>query len=96
MNLLGLFNRKPKSQPVTTKDLREMEQRMSTKLSELAGALTTVNEQIEKAAKEITDAIKKLEDQLANGEISEAAEEALAALKTKVQKLDDLNPDVPA
>ncbi len=96
MNLFGLFNRKPKSKPATQQDLREMEQRMATKLSELADALTAVNTQVDKAAKEIVDAVKKLEDQLANGEISPAAEGALTALKAKVQALDDLNPETPA
>jgi len=96
MNLFGLFNRKPKSGPVTQQDLRDFGILMATKLTELAGQLSAVNSTLDKAAKEIVAAVKKLEDALGDGEIPAEAETALAELKTKAQALDDLNPDAPA
>lgn len=64
---------------------------MATKVSELEGKLTTLTTQVTKIATEV----QALKDALANVEIPEAAETALANLTTALKAVDDLNEDAP-
>lgn len=64
-----------------------------SKQSELANQLTNLTNQLSKATQEIQDEIQNLKDQLSDADISPEAQSALDSLTTKVQALDDLNPD---
>lgn len=68
---------------------------MAIKNTELAAAIEAINTQLDKASTEIFDEIKTLTDSLGNVEIPQEAQDSLDRLKTKVQALDDLNPDAP-
>lgn len=62
--------------------------------AELEQQLTDIGTQLDKVFGEIQDEIQKLEDAIAAGGITTpGVDAALAALKAKVQNLDDLNPD---
>lgn len=66
------------------------------KLEELAGIVTGLKEQVTKAKIEIIGRIAALEEALKNVELPAEATAALDALKTEVQAVDDINPDVPS
>ena len=59
------------------------------KLTELAGVVTTLSEKVTKIAVEV----QALKDALVNVEIPAEAQNALDALSTQLQSLDDVNPD---
>jgi hypothetical protein len=63
------------------------------KLSELSGLLNDVLAQLAKAKAEILDKIESLETALADVELPQDAQDALAALVAKAQALDDVVPD---
>lgn len=64
---------------------------MATKLNELEGKLTALNTQVGKIAAEV----QALKDSLTNVEIPAEAQTALDNLTAALQKVDDLNEDVP-
>lgn len=65
--------------------------------AQLAEQLTALAAQAEKAKVEVVQKVADLEAAIiAGGDVSPDVEAALAALKTSVQGLDDLNPDVPS
>jgi hypothetical protein len=66
---------------------------LSMKLSELSGLLNDVLAQLAKAKAEILDKIESLETALADVELPQDAQDALAALVAKAQALDDVVPD---
>lgn len=72
-----------------------MEERMAIKVSEVAAIATAIKDQVTKAKEEILKRIADLETALANVELPAEAETALNALKSAVQEVDDINPDVP-
>lgn len=63
------------------------------KISELAGAVQAISEQLAKVQLEILTKIAELEAALANVEIPADAAAALDALRGSVQSLDDIVPD---
>lgn len=65
--------------------------------AELAVQLQQLKEQGEKSKAEITGKITDLENALANGgPVTQEVQDALAALKTTVQGIDDVVADAPA
>lgn len=70
--------------------------KIMTTVNELADKLTAVNNQLNKAKEEIVSQVQALQDALQNVELPMAAQEALAALESTAQALDDMNPDIPA
>lgn len=79
----------------TKHDLREMEQRIMAKVSELKAMIDGVKAQVVKAKDEITDKIAKLEAALGDAELPPEAVTALEELKAVVQTVDDIVPDAP-
>ncbi|MCW5929892.1 MAG: hypothetical protein KIT80_23430 [Chitinophagaceae bacterium] len=69
--------------------------KIMTTVNELADKLTAVNNQLNKAKEEIVSQVQALQDALQNVELPVAAQEALAALESTAQMLDDLNDDAP-
>lgn len=69
--------------------------KVMTTVNELADKLTAVNNQLNKAKEEIVSQVQALQDALQNVELPVAAQEALAALESTAQMLDDLNEDTP-
>lgn len=65
------------------------------KLSDLTAQVHAVDEQLTKAKAEILAKIDELTTALADMEIPPEAVEALAALATTAQGLDDIVPDAP-
>lgn len=65
-----------------------------TTVTELAGLLTTISDQLVKAKTEILDKITKLEDLINAGTVPPEVEAALENLKVAAQTLDDVVPDV--
>lgn len=66
------------------------------KQQELAGELNKVTEQLKKIGTESAktlDAVKKLEEQIANQEVSAELQKAFDDLKAQVQIVDELVPD---
>ena len=72
---------------------QELEE-INMKLSELAAAITEVSEQLAKAQVEIMTKIEELEAALADIELPQDAQDAIAALKEQAQRLDDVVPEV--
>lgn len=66
------------------------------KLSELQGKLDALNTQLDKSTAEIVAEVQTLKDSLGGVELPADAQASLDRLATKVQALDDLNPDAPA
>lgn len=64
----------------------------NVKLSDIAGEVKAVSDQLAKAQAEIVAKITDLETALANVELPPEAVEAIAALKTSAQGLDDIVP----
>jgi phage shock protein A len=60
---------------------------------ELQQSLNDIGTQIDKAKAEIVKKVSDLEAAIANAGTTPEVDAALAALKGKVQDLDDLNPD---
>lgn len=74
---------------------QKLEEIMATQ-AELAQALTALGTQLDKAKAEIVQKVADLEAAIANaGSSTPEVDAALAALKGKVQELDDLNADAP-
>ena len=69
--------------------------KVMTTVNELADKLTAVNNQLNKAKEEIVSQVQALQESLKNTTIPVAAQEALAALESTAQALDDMNPDAP-
>ena len=70
--------------------------RITMKQSELAAELLAARDQVEKFKREIVAHVTNLEAQIqAIGNVAPAVEEALTTLKTALQGVDDLHPDVP-
>lgn len=63
------------------------------KVSELAGALESIETQLGKAKTEIVAEIKTLQDALADVDVPANAEASIGRLKGLAQGLDDLNVD---
>lgn len=80
-------------QPATKQDLQQTEIKIIMKLNEVAGVLTGIKDQVVKSKGEILKRISDLEAALANTELPQEATDAIAALKTEVQAVDDINPD---
>lgn len=78
-----------------SQSLVSMETRIMSKLNELTGALSAVNEQLSKAKTEIVARIDTLERALTATDLDlpEEVVAALVDLKATAQALDDLNPD---
>jgi len=71
-------------------------EKLTMNQAELAQALTDLKTQADKAKQEIVNKVADLEDAINNaGSTSPDVDAALAALKSSVQGLDDLNPDAP-
>ena len=64
-----------------------------SKLNELAGQLAAIDAQLKKAGSELMTKIEALETSLADEELPDAANDALAALRQTAQALDDIIPD---
>lgn len=64
------------------------------KISELTAIVAGLNSQVLKAKQEVVDRIAALEAALADVEIPADAQAALDELKSSVQAVDDINPDV--
>ena len=66
-------------------------------MSEIGDTLKGIADQLVKAKTEIVNKIADLETALSNaGALPADAQDALTALKTTAQALDDIVPDVPA
>jgi uncharacterized coiled-coil protein SlyX len=71
--------------------------RIMTTQAELAQALSTVSDQLEKASTELSTEIQTLTDAVANaGATSPEVDASVARLQALAQRLDDMNPDAPA
>ena len=81
--------------PATKKDLDKAVDKIMATVQELNTKLTAINAQLDKATAEIVDEINKLKAALNNVDLPADAQASLDALTTKVQALDDLNPDAP-
>lgn len=86
---------------LTKKDLEEIEERLNMKLSDLKNDLTGLKAQVEKIFTEqgtrfdtLTAKINELEKQIADAEVPQDVTDALAEVKTALQKLDDTIPDI--
>ncbi len=77
--------------PATKRDI----EKLMAKLNELEAKLTAIDDQLEKATKEILGEIQSLKDQLGNVDIPPGAQASLDKLTALAQALDDINPDVP-
>src|ERR1044071_9396933 len=74
---------------------RKVKQIMATQ-QELATKLNSIGDELDKAFKEITDAVQALKDALANaGNSTPEVDAAVARLDTAAQALDNINPDAP-
>lgn len=74
--------------------LAELKELLLTTQAELAQQLTALGTQVDKAHTEIVQKVSDLEAAIqAAGNVTPEVEAALDALRTKVQVLDDLNPD---
>lgn len=73
------------------------QQELADQLTALADQLTALKEQSEKANAEIAAKLQTLENAIVEaGNVTPAVENALADLKSSVQKTDDFVPDAPA
>lgn len=64
-----------------------------TNITQLAAALISIQNQLNKVQNEILGKIQELQDALVNVNLSPEAEQALADLVSKAQALDDIVPD---
>ncbi len=67
----------------------ELERKILMNQAELAQALTDVSTQIQKGIDEVLAAVQNA------GNVTPEVQAALDSLRTKVQTLDDINPDQP-
>lgn len=77
---------------VTRKEFEELQRKvnnMAIKVSELAGALTVVNDRLTK----IQGEVQALKEALSNTEIPADAQTALDNLNSLTKNIDDINPD---
>lgn len=90
------FNRLEHGLTAVLKSLRHFKEDFKMNMTELATQLTAIKEQADKAKAEVIAAVAALDAALqAAGGTTPAVDAAVAALKTSVQSLDDLNPDSP-
>lgn len=78
-------------------DLQQLENRIMSKISELAGTLQEVTQHVAKIGSEVAGVktrLAEVETQLANlDEVPPDLQAAVEALKAQVQSVDDLIPD---
>jgi hypothetical protein len=92
---IGIGARSRSRTPVTQVDLEKLEKIVMAKLSELAGQIGAIKDQVTKSKDEVVKRIAELEKALSDVEIPAEATAALDALKGEVQKIDDINVDAP-
>jgi len=85
--------RERKRKPTQLDRIERQNEYIIMKLSELAAALAAIEAKLDEAGTEIVDLIKKLQDQLGDVDIPEAASATLAALLAKGTALADIVPN---
>jgi uncharacterized phage infection (PIP) family protein YhgE len=80
--------------PATKRDLKETENHIMAKVSDLNDILKEIGDKLAKAQTEIVGEISALKTALGDATIPAEAQASLDRLNTLAQALDDLNPDV--